>query len=134
MVPPTESLRFVAGKLGKCGRNLEEIGAKFLGPNRFKVFLKNIAKRLSTKGILENWKRICPRLKRPLLTGFLPISAARRLLIYLNHRTPSGQSRVYRVTQLRTDGVHCRESAGTGPVNLKVVPNECCIGRSPWTN
>ena len=24
--------------------------------------------------------------------------------------------------QLRTDGVHCRESTGTGPVNLKVVP------------
>ena len=23
---------------------------------------------------------------------------------------------------MRTDGVHCRESAGTGPVNLKVVP------------
>ena len=45
--------------------------------------------------------------------------------------TPSGQSRVYWVTQLRTDGVHCRESAGTGPVNLKVVPNECCLGRSP---
>ena len=40
----------------------------------------------------------------------------------------------YRVTtQLRTDGVHGRESAGTGPVNLKVVPNECCLGRSPWT-
>ena len=34
--------------------------------------------------------------------------------------------------QLRTDGVHCRESAGTGPVNLKVVPNGCCLGRSPW--
>ena len=47
---------------------------------------------------------------------------------------PSGQFRVYRVTQLRTDGVHCRESAGKGPVNLKVVPNECCLGRSPWTN
>ena len=28
---------------------------------------------------------------------------------------------------MRTDGVHCRESAGTGPVNLKVVPNECCL-------
>ena len=55
------------------------------------------------------------------------------LFIY-NRHTPSGQSRVYRVTQLRTDGVHCRESAGTGPVNLKVVPNECCLGRSPWTN
>ena len=23
---------------------------------------------------------------------------------------------------MRTDGVHCRESAGIGPVNLKVVP------------
>ena len=22
----------------------------------------------------------------------------------------------------------------TGPVHLKVVPNECCLGRSPWTN
>ena len=28
--------------------------------------------------------------------------------------------------QSRTDGVHCRESASTGPVVLKVVPNECC--------
>ena len=35
---------------------------------------------------------------------------------------PSGRSRVYRVTQLRTDGIHCRESAGTGLVVLKVVP------------
>ena len=51
-----------------------------------------------------------------------------------NRHTPSGQSRVYRVTQLRTDGVHCRESAGTGPVNLKIVPNGCCLGISPWTN
>ena len=58
----------------------------------------------------------------------------RRLYIYLNRHTPSGQSQVYWVTQLRTDGVHCRESAGTGPVNLKVVPNECCLSRSPWTN
>ena len=58
----------------------------------------------------------------------------RRPFIYLNRHTPYGQSRVYRVTQLRTDGVHCRESAGTGPVNLKVVPNECCLGTSPWTN
>ena len=54
-----------------------------------------------------------------------------RPFIYLNRRTPSGQSRVYRVMQLRTDGVHCRESTGTGPINLKVVPNRCCLGRSP---
>ena len=38
MVPPTESSRFVAGELGKSGRKLEQIGAKFLGPNRFEVF------------------------------------------------------------------------------------------------
>ena len=55
------------------------------------------------------------------------------LFIKCRH-TPSGQSRVYRVTQLRTDGLHCRDSAGTGPANLKVVPNECFLGRSPWTN
>ena len=54
------------------------------------------------------------------------------LFIY-NRHTLSGQSRVYRVMHLRTGGVHCREPAGTGPVNLKVVPNECCLGRSPWT-
>ena len=52
--------------------------------------------------------------------------------IYLNRLTPSGHSRVDRVTQLRTDGVHYRESAGVGPANLKVVPNECClVGKSP---
>ena len=45
-----------------------------------------------------------------------------------------GQSRVYRVTHLRTDGVHCREPAGTGPVNFKIFPNGCCLGRSLWTN
>ena len=54
----------------------------------------------------------------------------RRPYVHLNRHTPSGQSRVYRVTQLRTDGVHCRGSAGTGPVNLKVVPNEYCFRRS----
>ena len=55
----------------------------------------------------------------------------RRPFIYLNRHTPSGQSRLYWVTQLRTDGVHCRESTRTGPVNSKVVPNGCCLGRSP---
>ena len=30
--------------------------------------------------------------------------------IYIYDHTLSGQSRLYRVTQLRTDGVHCRES------------------------
>ena len=57
----------------------------------------------------------------------------RRPFFFLSRHTPSGQSRVYRVTQWRTDGVHCREPAGTGPVNLKVVLNGCCLGRAPWT-
>ena len=44
----------------------------------------------------------------------------RRSFIYLNrHTRSSGRSRVCRVTQLRTNGVHCREYAGTGAVNLK---------------
>ena len=51
----------------------------------------------------------------------------RRRFIFLNRHTPSGQSRVYRVTQLRTDDVHCRESTGTRPVNLKVVPNNAAF-------
>ena len=48
---------------------------------------------------------------------------------FMKPPSASGQSRVYRVTQLRTDGVHCRESAGTGPVNLKVVSSERVL---PW--
>ena len=52
-------------------------------------------------------------------------------IFYLNRHAPSGQFRVYRVMQLRIDGVHCRESASTESVNLKVVPNGCCVGRSP---
>ena len=55
-------------------------------------------------------------------------------LFILNRHKSSGQPRVYRVTQLRIDVVHCRESAGTGPVSLKIAPNEYCLRRSPWTN
>ena len=46
----------------------------------------------------------------------------RRPFIYLIRHTPSGQCRIYRVAQFRTNDVHCQESAGTGPVVLKVVP------------
>ena len=59
-------------------------------------------------------------LKNGLTHGFLPISTAAPK--YLNRHTPSSQSQVYRVTQLRTDDVHCRKSAGTRPVVLNVVP------------
>ena len=74
------------------------------------------------------------RLNMVLTCGIPPEFRDGVHIFILNHHTPSGQGRVYRVTQLRTNGVHCRESTGTGPVNLKVVPNECCLSRSPWTN
>ena len=69
-----------------------------------------------------------------LTYGILPEFYGGVHLFIKNRHTLSDRSRVYQVTQLRTDGVYCGESAGTGPVNLKVVPNECCPGRSPWTH
>ena len=46
---------------------------------------------------------------------FLPSSATAYINLFNHQNTPSGQSRVYRVTQsLRIDGVHCRESAAQG--------------------
>ena len=72
------------------------------------------------------------RLNMVLTYGIPPEFGGGVHLFILNRHTSSGQSRLYRVTQLRTDGVHCRESARAGPVNLKVVPNECCLGKSPW--
>ena len=53
-----------------------------------------------------------------LLTGFLLVSVAASIQLY-RHKL-SVQSLVYQVTQLLTDGVYCRESAGRGAV--KVVP------------
>ena len=75
-----------------------------------------------------------PRLNLVLTYGIPPEFRGGVHLFIYNRHTPSGQSRVYRVTQLRTDGVHCLESAGIGPVNLKIAPDECCLSRSTWTN
>ena len=61
-------------------------------------------------------------------------SRRRPFIINLNRHTPSGQSRVYRVTQLRTDGVHFRESAGTGSGVLQVIQVTDTALASPWTN
>ena len=41
--------------------------------------------------------------------------------LHITHTPPSSRSRVYQVTQMRADGAHCRESAGTGPEVVKVV-------------
>ena len=43
----------------------------------------------------------------------------RRPFIYSNHHTPSGHSRVYRGTQVRTGGAHGREYAAKEAVNLR---------------
>ena len=48
----------------------------------------------------------------------------------ISRQPPSGQSRVYRVTQLNTEDVQCRQSTDTGPVVLKVVPVIDLIDRS----
>ena len=54
-----------------------------------------------------------------LITGFLPLSATASIYLFI----PSWvQSRVDMVTQLRTNGVHCQTSTGTGHVILRVVP------------
>ena len=59
----------------------------------------------------------------------------RASICLLNRHRPTGQSRVYRVTQLRADGVHCRESAGTEPVVVEVDPvTGWCLCRSSWAN
>ena len=56
------------------------------------------------------------RLNRVLTYGIPPEFRGGVHLFIYNRHTPSGQSRVYWVMQLRTDGVYCQESAGTGPV------------------
>ena len=68
------------------------------------------------------------RLNLVLTCGIPPEFRGGVHLLIQNRHTPPGPSRFYGVTVLRTDSVHCRESAGTGPVNLKVVPNGCCLG------
>ena len=68
-----------------------------------------------------------------VLTYEIPTEFRGGVQLFFNRHTPSGLFGVYRVTQLRTDSVHCRESADTGPVNIKVILNEFCLGRSPWT-
>ena len=53
-----------------------------------------------------------------LFMGPLPFSTAASINLY--RQPPSGQSRA--LSGHAIDGVHCRESAGTGPVILKVIP------------
>ena len=47
--------------------------------------------------------------------------------VHIYHHTQSGQSRFYRVTQLRTDSVHCRESV----VSIHITTVLCCTYCEP---
>ena len=71
--------------------------------------------------------RSCPRIWSRGTGSTVPflvthgIPPAFRDGVHLYPEPTSGQSRVYHVTHLRTDGVHCRESSATGPAVLEVV-------------
>ena len=75
------------------------------------------------------------RLNLVLTYGFLPSSASASIYLFKNPHTPSGQSRVYQACNCVPMAfiAKCPPERGL-PVNLKVVPDECCVGRSPWTN
>ena len=70
-----------------------------------------------------------------LLTGFLPSSAAASIFYVktaIRYRVSS--EFIGSCTCVPMAFTACRVSAGTRPARLKVVSNECCLGRSPWTN
>ena len=56
-----------------------------------------------------------------MLTHGIPLAFRGGVHLFIR-QPPSGHSRVYRIAQLRADGVHWQESAGAVPVVLKVVP------------
>ena len=61
-----------------------------------------------------------PRQISCVLTSPPPLAALRDG-VHLQPQPPSGQSRLYRITQMRNDGVHHRASACTGPGVLKAA-------------
>ena len=56
-----------------------------------------------------------------MLTHGIPPASRGGVHFFMPPYAIGGQPRVYGVTQMRTDGVHCGESTGTGPVVLKLV-------------
>ena len=65
------------------------------------------------------------------LLSFLPVFHDG---VHLYRQPPSGQSRVFRLTQLRTNGVHGREFIGTYPVVNIVRVTGAAFSGIPWTN
>ena len=64
---------------------------------------------------------------------FLPSTFRERAHLY--RKPPSGQSGVYRVTQVRADGVHRRHSKGTRSIVLKITRvTDAAYSGNPGTN
>ena len=67
-----------------------------------------------------------------LLRDSSRVPRRRPFIICFNRHTPSiGSVPSVSGHAIAYPDVHCRESVVTGPVNLKVVPNGCCLGWSP---
>ena len=58
-----------------------------------------------------------------------PVPRRHPFIYLIRHTTLSVKSRVYRIMPLRTECVHCREFAVTGPVNLKVSSKRVLPGQ-----
>ena len=82
-------------------------------------------------GQLNREKLPCPRSRLRIWfreTSLAVPSRARLFVLYTN-----AESDAYSRDSLRTDGVHCRESVGTGRVVLKVFRVTGAAFASPWT-
>ena len=55
-----------------------------------------------------------------MLSRGIPLAFSRDVHLFIPP-TAIESARVHQVTQLRTDDVHCRKSAGIGPLVLKTV-------------
>ena len=59
-----------------------------------------------------------------MVTGIFSSFDLLSVAIDINGHRPPSESRVDEITQLRTDDVHCRVSAGTGSVVLDEIRDE----------
>ena len=87
---------------------------------RLIIWSRGIGSAVPSRASLLSFSKL--RQSRVLTHGISPVLHGGRVHIYC--QSPSGQSRDYRATQMRANGVHCRESIGTGPgppVALKAV-------------
>ena len=64
----------------------------------------------------------CPRSRNLVLTHGIPPDFSGGVHIFISSTAIGSVPSLYQVTQMRADGVHCREPVGTGSVVPEVVP------------